>query len=643
MRRLARLVAGLLLICVGCPADDDSTPGEASEDVAVEADAEAPDAEGPPALSEVPGLPNLPCLEGEEKPMAWDMSAEKVSVSVFHFNIQYVAGGLDNFLEVWTASEEEIEDLIIVESFEPLVDLFERHPEWGASFEMQGLMLEIMAERHPDILTRLHALAARGQVDVMSYHWSDQLVVAYAKQDMDWSWNENQWVFDSLCMPRAPVHFLQEGQFGPGIAQYAHDKGELMVLPRNLMKLHYQPPPTGLLFSNAGAHVISTDGFAGDGLVLNWNYADDGELIATGDANPYLLDQFVHDPEFLKAEYEDKLTALEADGYLITTLSHYSALLKDRAVEPVPIEPPILDGTWQPDDSLNMHLWMGGSGARPGSEQDNLILTANVQLRRRLAAIEQRLDAAEAVPDLIADPGPARASLRYAIRELLLAEVSDSTGWRPVHTEVEYSLRHQENATKTADEIEAWLDHVAGPTSAAPEDDLVPRDAAPDGLDGITVETTRTTEMRWFDGPDYHLLEFEVLPGDGVTAPTEGPPPVRLNVPLAWDKIVYSPALQHDIVLDVPLSAYAWTQDDRQNGLPLPNGLLGIAEGWTLVLDQRTVHLAALMAPGQVAFEDKTLNEEQAATWRLRFYPAGADEVLPAANALNVDAPAAAE
>ena len=173
------------------------------------------------------------------------MEAARYSLSIFHFNIQYVAGGLDDYLGT-TASNDEIEDAIITESFAPLVDLFDRHPDWGASFEMQGYMLEVMAQRHPEISKKFFKLVRRGQLDLMSFHWSDQLVTALTTQDMDWSWDENQWVFKSLCLPRAPVHFLQEGQFGPGIALYAQQKnGETVVLPRNLMKYHVDPAPGG--------------------------------------------------------------------------------------------------------------------------------------------------------------------------------------------------------------------------------------------------------------------------------------------------------------------------------------------------------------------------------------------------------------
>ncbi|HIA03914.1 MAG TPA: hypothetical protein EYN66_18760 [Myxococcales bacterium] len=356
------------------------------------------------------------------------MNAPRVSLSVFHFNLQYVAGGLDNFFGQ-TVSEIAIEDAIIVESFEPLVDLFERHPNWGGSFEMQGLMLEVMAQRHPEIAKRFHKLVRRGQVDLMSFHWSDQLVTAYTWFDQEWSWLENQRIFDALCMPRSRAHFLQEGQFGPGLSAFVADKENgVMVLPRNLLSYHHEPHPVGLYFKNDGHPVIVTNGHAQNVLEVGWNFADDGELLATGNLNPYAFDVFKHNPEFLKKEYEDKLTALEADGWVIAPISHYLALLEDRGVEPIAIDPPVLDGSWQPENSGNMFIWMGGEGLVPGDERDLAILTGNVTVRSRLLAVETLITLAEKQN---VDTALAKEWQRMAVRELLLAECSDTTGWRP--------------------------------------------------------------------------------------------------------------------------------------------------------------------------------------------------------------------
>src|SRR4051794_14158691 len=60
---------------------------------------------------------------------------QKFALAMMHFNVQYVAGGMVGF---WPKPDprldknaEEIEDQIIVESFEPVLDLFLAHPTWA--------------------------------------------------------------------------------------------------------------------------------------------------------------------------------------------------------------------------------------------------------------------------------------------------------------------------------------------------------------------------------------------------------------------------------------------------------------------------------------------------------------------------------
>src|SRR5690348_12030945 len=78
---------------------------------------------------------------------------KKFALAVMHFNVQYVAGGMVGF---WTKPDpmtdlnaEQIEDQIVVESFEPVLDLYAAHPTWGCDLEMQGYMLDVIGSRHP--------------------------------------------------------------------------------------------------------------------------------------------------------------------------------------------------------------------------------------------------------------------------------------------------------------------------------------------------------------------------------------------------------------------------------------------------------------------------------------------------------------
>jgi hypothetical protein len=96
---------------------------------------------------------------------------EKFSLSMFHFNVQYVAGGLVGFLgdtgELGLGLDaEQVENRIITESFFPLLTLLENHPDWKLTLEFQGYMLELITERFPEDLARLKALAEDEAIEI---------------------------------------------------------------------------------------------------------------------------------------------------------------------------------------------------------------------------------------------------------------------------------------------------------------------------------------------------------------------------------------------------------------------------------------------------------------------------------------------
>ena len=61
-----------------------------------------------------------------------DEEPTKFALSMFHFNIQYCAGGLKGFLPTPEVdlNEAEVEDRIVTQSFEPLLDMLLEHPTW---------------------------------------------------------------------------------------------------------------------------------------------------------------------------------------------------------------------------------------------------------------------------------------------------------------------------------------------------------------------------------------------------------------------------------------------------------------------------------------------------------------------------------
>src|SRR5678815_2600130 len=65
----------------------------------------------------------------------------QAKVILYHFNLQYVAGGMNRFPDGisrdpnYNLTEAQVEDLIITESFAPILGILEKHPTWHIDLE----------------------------------------------------------------------------------------------------------------------------------------------------------------------------------------------------------------------------------------------------------------------------------------------------------------------------------------------------------------------------------------------------------------------------------------------------------------------------------------------------------------------------
>ena len=212
---------------------------------------------------------------------------------------------------------------------------------------------------------------------------------------------------------------------------------------------------------------------------LVWTFFDDGELLATGDVNPYFTELFTHDPAAVAA-YEQRLTDLQADGFTIATIDQYVDAVSP-IVTPSPA-PPLLDGTWQPNSTNGVSRWLGRQGVWPGQERDNHVRTACAQAHTDLVAAES-ISATAGVD--------ARAALDAAWRMLFLGEVTDASGINPFRGEIQYGMAHVTEAMRIARDVirtskdalgvtTVWIDPMAGTAIADGADPFrgEPTDAA---------------------------------------------------------------------------------------------------------------------------------------------------------------------
>lgn len=553
-------------------------------------------------------------------------------LTLLHFNLQYCAGGLDGLYTTWPTDAESVEDQIIDESFAPVLDVLDAHPTWTFDIELQAYMVEVLAARRPDVLDHLRALAESGQAELVSFHYSDQLWTAYPWRDQEVSLALTRQVFDDHDLPLSDVVWTQEGQFGQGMLERMPGAGyAIAVMPHNLAEFTWGgaiASPVYRYDGDGGPVTVIPGGssFSTADYTVSWHFLDDGELYATNDLDPYLGPAFLYDAE-ATAERVAELEAAEAAGAQVVGVHAYvAAALATDSGSPAPL-PAVIDGTWQPDDTTNMHRWMGGSGLWADDEHDDLVLTTNLHARHVVAAAE------------VAGGDP--ATIELAWRALLLGEVSDATGWNPYPTEPQYALDHAAEAEALA------LDSLAGQCG----DDLLVDLSAGEVIAAAPTETTvaataplevttagRSVDTTWLEvpraDPGVREYQLEVLFGDGDE-------PLELRLPWDGEQVTTVPAL-----MDAPVAVDASTVQDPV-GIALPTGLLRLSDGVWLVQDTSTTHLAAVLsrAAGTCTFEDQTVPADQAARWVYRVLVGDGsvsdeqvrDAALAEAHRLNVD------
>ncbi|MEW5945384.1 MAG: hypothetical protein AB1742_04220 [bacterium] len=516
-------------------------------------------------------------------PAAQAPEGQRFAAALYHFNLQYVAG------------DRNAEDRIVRESLAPLLDLYVRHPGWGADFEMQGYMVEQLNERFPDVFRKLKTLIESGQIDLVCFHYSDQFFLAYPRWDMDWSERLDRRLLDRLGVRRSGTVFTQEGQFGEGLSDFMKANGyDTAILPKNLYRYLHGDEDAAPYYDMNGVNVVIggkgvkyEDG--GVKLSLEWTFFDDGELLATGRTSPYSPD-FRYDPAAL-AGYEDRLARLEADGVKLVTVGGCVRALKALGVKPAPLKP-VLDGTWQAGETDNVFRWMGDY--RGAHERDDEVLTTTYRSRTLLAAAETaliRLKNTGAGVDALEE------TLAEAWRKQLLAEVSDSTGWTPAPGEIEYALEMDRSAADAARGIiEAVKSRLNAPfvriniatgevVPAAAQDEPAVRERTEcpvkvlleGGFRDSELYCERAGERRWdvvarFTTKDWFRND------------------VRMVFPRTIDRIVYSPALMEYRVVEYPLDAFK--PEKEAFYLPSPNGLIGIGENVSLIKHAGSVHAA---------------------------------------------------
>jgi hypothetical protein len=560
---------------------------------------------------------------------------DKFALAMPHFNVQYVAGGMYGYWNIPKAEldldADQIEDQIISQSFEPLVAIFERHPSWATNVEMQAYMLDVIAARHPALLDRLRTLAKARRIDVVSFHYSDQLYIAYPQDDWERSQDLVRRTFEKHDIPLSHAVFCQEGQAGPALAAAMKSRGyTTLVWPKNLWLYQHGEFETQPLYRFGDVFLIvgSRDVAYVDGstsVSVTWTFLDDGELLATHDMNPYFPDLFKTDAEAV-AQYEQRLADLEAQGYTIATVDQYVDAVKDRVK--VADTPVLLDGTWQPSTTDGVLKWLGGKGLWAQNERDNHVRSLGAMAHRELMAAEAI--AAKAGID-------ESAALQDAWRLLFLGQVSDATGINPFRGEVEYGIAHLTEALRIAREVINEAKAATGlatvtidPASGSVTDGAAPEPQAtiidPPIALSIAAEG-RTVEQTWENlGTGHDRVTLRFGPGARQTVTVGFPSPMD-------DEFLTTLALDDHEVRSFKRSDFVF---DHYH-FALPVGLIGPVPGRFIIKDQGQVHVAARIYrdKGDVEFIDLTAPPDESFTWVFHLIDGTPQEALDIARQIN--------
>ena len=142
---------------------------------------------------------------------------EKYAIGMFHFNLQYVAG------------DYKIESKIIKNSVYPVLQFFEKNPQFKSDIEIQGYAIETLADEHPEVLALLKKLVNKGQIELVIAHYSDQFFIAYPALDLQKSIAISDKILADHGMKRSRVFFGQEIQWTPAYASVLKDNYDLVV------------------------------------------------------------------------------------------------------------------------------------------------------------------------------------------------------------------------------------------------------------------------------------------------------------------------------------------------------------------------------------------------------------------------------
>jgi hypothetical protein len=544
----------------------------------------------------------------------------QVTTMFLHYNLQYRAG------------LEEIEINILNDSLREMVGMFDRHPNWKYTIEIQSYAIERLMnekEKFPGILSMLQSQNKRGQMELICGVYSSQILNAYPSDPLNHSVRLTSEILEKANLTASRAMLFQEGQYAPGLSYYLNESGwagtdTVIISEQQLMDFwptgQEEPPSDVPLYisrlGNKKSYILRYDyapRYEG-GYYHGWNYWSDAELAIEKNGVPS-LEEFTVDHDRLK-DFELYYENLERHGNVFMTIEEWinHCLAEGYYRE---LNHYQMSTHWGPTKYDTCFIWFGDPS---GSVDDGDMLASNYRGRNILNAT---YTLNQTYGNLLSDANRAlvKTLLDQATRALLLSMVTDTTGINPRDYEREYGYSNVQKVFQNCSEVvKIFVDNIPALAGAT----KLQVDFASGQI------STTPTDLVTYSGDQTLVSLNKLLPLDIVPHTTGKTPAIsvknatflaqdliELNVNFEGDKdwskngadidiefkgdlnqLVYCPPLAGHLTVRVNRTDYL-KEDILNLHLPISNGLFFIPKSKGSDVGMALIHNASqyLLAP----------------------------------------------
>ena len=544
----------------------------------------------------------------------------KYSLTIYHFNVQYNAG------------DPVATERVLTNALYGLLKVYEKHPNWKFTIEIQGLAIEMLYENYTYIFNLLKELVDRGQCELIVTHYSDQLWIAYPAEDLIRSIKLSREILNKVGLKVADIAMFQEGQWSPGLVLLSDLGFKATLVSEDILRwfgVETEYPILKWKFADRQIYlVIFGHGvYSFKGITWSWRWVEDGEIATT---LAYEND-FQYVPRMAK-NHEQRMQILEAMGWKFITVSEWIKIAEENNLIG-DLNKYMPATTWNNPSCLGPFRWLGDH--RAYWEDDGYVRGLNSIARGKVLAAEiihekYKNSLNETVRELL------DKKIDLAWRYVFLAEVSDSTGWNPLENEVKYSNNYSELAIKLAEEVAGfYLDFLGvkyiqvlsfNKTVIATnnEEDLVKFEDLGDVESPVNIVAQGTTIK--VSARKIKILNYSVIKVVITAQPSDN---MTISITGDFNRIRISPALLENVTVLLNHSDYP-----RDFWLALSNGLI-MSDNLAIIRNNSHRFIAIKWSSDKISFVE-TMQENKISYELFILQNANPEDALFLANLINV-------